>query len=79
MLGWFSATCLALCALPQTAKSLRTRSAGDISLAFLLMWFFGELSGFVYILPYDNWPIIVNYGANCVLVGIILSIKALGR
>ena len=80
-LGWLSAGCLALCAAPQCIKSLRTKQARDLSWAFLLLWFIGEVAGLIYLLPqlltnYQVTPIVVNYALNCVFVGLILAVKA---
>lgn len=77
-LGCVSAAFLAVCALPQTVRSVRTGRADDLSALFLLLWFAGELTGLAYVASLGDLPLIANYGANLVLVGVILAIKFLG-
>ena len=74
--GWLSAACLAACAFPQTVKTLRTRSAADLSWAFLLLWLSGELLGAVYLWgDWDRLPIIANYLVNAALIVPIVAVK----
>lgn len=72
IMGWLSATCLGLCALPQVYKSIRNGNSGSISWIFLWLWFVGEVAGLAYVLPKMDWPLVANYAANSVMVGVIL-------
>lgn len=75
ILGWASALLLALCALPQTIKTVRTGSCEDFSYAFLLLWLGGEMCGLGYVAPSAAWPLIANYACNIAMISIILRYK----
>ena len=71
VIGWIGGICLAVCALPQAIKSYRTKSSGDLSLSFVLLWLVGELLTVAYILTTTmQWPLLINYSINilCLLV-----------
>ena len=46
---------LMLCGLPQLIKSIQTKSAGDLSLSFLVTWFLGEVFMVIHLLMKDTW------------------------
>jgi len=75
LVGWFSAICFAVCALPQAIKCWRTKRADDLSVSFLVLWFLGEGAGLVYMWPKAIWPVIFNYTANLTLIGVIMAYK----
>ena len=79
LVGWMSAALLATCAMPQVVKTARTGRADDLSWAFLLLWFFGELLGLTYVSSSGDLPLVANYGTNALLVGVIVTIKARRR
>ena len=74
-IGWIGSFLLAFCGLPQAYKCWRTKRADDISWMFLLMWGFGELLILVYVIPKLDWPLVFNYAANIIFIGIILRYK----
>lgn len=78
-IGWLSSACFMVCALPQVIKCIKMRSATGLSWAFLLLWFFGELFGIVYVLPKGHRPILANYAANAILIIVILVVKVSER
>lgn len=76
-LGTLGAICLALCAAPQTLKTIRTRSAGDLSWWFLGLWLLGEIAFLLYNILYIGNDIYlnVNYLLNIVFISIIIYYK----
>lgn len=77
IVGWLGGTMLAICALPQTIKTVRTRKAHDISWAFLLLWGGGEILMLIYaiIVLDSNLILLYNYICNAVMIGIIAAVK----
>ncbi|PJE51191.1 MAG: hypothetical protein COV29_02870 [Candidatus Yanofskybacteria bacterium CG10_big_fil_rev_8_21_14_0_10_36_16] len=81
IIGYFGAFLFAICAVPQVVKTWKTKKAGDLSLLFLLFWFFGELLTFTYIIVDDlllgitHYPLYINYLFNIVLVSYLLYAK----
>ena len=78
VLGWMGAVCLALCGLPQAIKTVRTRKADDISFLFLSLWLGGEVLTLAYVLPSLDFPLMVNYLVNILIVGTIMRFKLKG-
>jgi len=70
-LGWLGGILLALCALPQAVASYKQGHSAGISITFLFMWGLGELLVLLYVWPSQDWPLIVNYAVNLVLIAII--------
>jgi uncharacterized protein with PQ loop repeat len=75
IIGWIGSVCLALCGIPQAVKTIQTRSAGDISIMFLLLWLIGEVLTLVYIVPKLDWPLLFNYSVNIIVIAIVLRYK----
>ena len=77
--GWVGAICLACCAVPQAILSVRQGHSDGISKGLLWLWSLGEIFTLIYLLaqPYDNWnwPLVVNYSANIVFIGIVVWYK----
>jgi len=73
-IGYLSAVCLILCAIPEIYVGLKTGVVGA-SRGLLYLWMAGEILGLVYTIWLRNKPLIVNYGMNTLLVGIIIAIK----
>lgn len=74
-IGWLGSVLLALCGFPQAVKSWQDGHSRGLSWMFLLMWTFGEILVFVYILPTGKIPLILNYGINIIFVGVIIKYK----
>jgi len=73
--GLFGAICLGVCALPQTAECIKTRSAGSLSWSFLLLWTIGELCLLAYTVPMKSMALTLNYSFNILLLAIMLWFK----
>ena len=80
-IGWVGGAMLSLCAVPQVYRTWRTKSAGDLSWGFLLLWFFGEILTFAYIIISDvmngltHYPLYLNYFFNTTLVIYLIYAK----
>jgi len=72
IVGCFLLSC---CAVPQVIKTWRTKSVGDLSFYFLLVWFFGDILTGVYVLSDIKWPLFINYFLNGLFVGYLLFAK----
>lgn len=70
---------LACCSFPQVLKTVKTKSAHDISWAFLLMWFGGEILIMVHTIRNLDSDIylMANYACNLVGITIILYYKVM--
>ena len=79
IIGWLSSLFFCICGAPQAYKSYRERSSKGISTSFLLMWLGGELLGIAYILPKNDYPILVNYLINLIFISIILYYKVIDK
>lgn len=77
LIGILGNALLALCALPQAIKSIRTGSAEDLSWGFLLMWGLGEIGAAVYAFAELNKDslLLANYALNMVCIAVILGVK----
>jgi uncharacterized protein with PQ loop repeat len=75
-IGWIGSICFALCGLPQAIQTIKTKSARDISVLFLLLWLIGELLMIIYtIVKIKNMPLLLNYVCNFVCLCPILYYK----
>ena len=74
-IGWIGSILLAFCGLPQAIESYRTKNSDGLTWSFLLMWGVGEIMTIIYIIPKWHWPLIFNYTANIIFIGIILYYK----
>lgn len=74
-LGWIGSIMLALCGLPQAIESFRTKSSDGLTWGFLLLWAFGEIFTFAYIMPKMDLPLLLNYTANIIFLAIIIYYK----
>jgi uncharacterized protein with PQ loop repeat len=73
--AWIGSIALALCALPQTILCVKQKHARGLSWGFIGIWFTGEVCMLSYVFSLWNWPLIFNYGANAVMLAIILTYK----
>lgn len=81
IIGWIGILLFCLCAIPQTIKSWKEKSAKGISWAFLIMWISGEILTTIYTIfqPIILIPLVVNYIVNIFLIGIIIYWKFYGE
>ena len=76
LIGLFGTLMLSFCGIPQALKSIKEKSSKGVSLLFLLMWLFGEVFVFYYVMKTSlDFILLANYLLNIVLVTIILFYK----
>ncbi len=81
VIGWIGAALFAICALPQAVKTFKTKKADDLSWLFLLLWFFGEIFTFIYLIIDDlklnttHFPLYINYVFNTLIVVYLMYAK----
>lgn len=78
-MGYVGSICLALCGIPQAITCYKQGHSEGIAPMFLWLWVLGEVFAAGYIIATQNWPLIVNYAVNTVVVGIILKYKYFPR
>jgi MtN3 and saliva related transmembrane protein len=61
--------------VPQVLQTVRTRSANDISTAWLLLFATGIVLWFIYGMAIWSWPVIIANGLTFVLLLVICWIK----
>lgn len=64
VIGWLGSMLFALCGLPQAVQSYKQKHSNGLAWMFLLMWFFGEVLTFIYVLPKADYPLLANYVVN---------------
>lgn len=66
------ALCLGICPIPQTWKCFQTGKAEDISWAFLLLWFIGDICLLYYgIVAHLPIAIVLNNVLNALCISVI--------
>ena len=78
-IGWISAISLAICSIPQGVKSIQDKHSDGISWLFIILWFIGEVTGLIYVVPLAKIPLILNYTVNVVFTSVILYYKVYPR
>ena len=79
IIGYIGSIMLAICGLPQAIESYKTKSSEGLTWGFILLWFFGELFTFAYIIPKMDLPLLINYSANLIFLIIILYYKIFSK
>lgn len=74
-IGLIGGICLAICGLPQAIQSIRDGHSDGINIFFLLLWTLGEIFTIIYVIPMMSIPLLINYGANLIFLGIIWKYK----
>jgi len=77
-IGYIGGILLAFCSLPEVARTIMDGKC-YIGWGMLVTWGLGELLVFIYILPKKDKPLLLNYGINLVLIGILLYYKIYGK
>jgi len=74
-LGWLGSWLLALCAIPAAYKCWYDGHARGLSSTSLIMWFAGEVMTLLYVLPKQDFPLMLNYASNIALLLVIFYYK----
>ena len=78
VIGWIGALCFAFCAVPQVVKTYRSKSIGDFSWGFLILWIAGEILCGYYVVcttGLSQAPLLANYLANGLMLGYLVYAK----
>ena len=78
-IGWAGSMLFALCGLPQAIESYKQKHSNGLTWMFLLMWLWGEILTFVYVLPKMDYPLLANYAVNFVFLIVIIWFKLFPR
>lgn len=78
-IGWMGSMLFALCGLPQAIQSYKQKHSDGLTWMFLLMWFFGEVFTFAYVLPKMDYPLLANYVVNFAFLIVIMFYKLFPR
>ena len=85
IIGWIGAIAFACCGIPQAIKTRMSKSAKDLSLLFLLLWFVGEVCAIIYVIHNNiqtgvaQLPLLFNYVFNFVILIYLLYAKLMYR
>ncbi len=72
LLGWISATLLAVCGIFQMVETIDLGSVQGLSSWFIVTWFLGEIFGLYYVCKKKQYPLIVNYLLNLLATSVLL-------
>jgi uncharacterized protein with PQ loop repeat len=75
IIGWIGSILFAACAIPQAWMCYKQKHAHGLSWGLLMMWFWGEILTFIYVLPSGKIPLLVNYVFNFLLLLVIIYYK----
>ena len=75
LLGFVAATLTTVAFLPQVVQTWRTRSAGDLSAAWLATFSAGVLCWLTYGVLLESRPVILGNGVTLVLTGTLIYFK----
>ena len=75
LIGWLGSGLLALCAIPLAWECFKQRHANGISNTFIAMWMLGEILTFAYVLPKQDYPLLLNYSLNIVCLLVVIRYK----
>lgn len=70
MIGWLGNMLLAICGIPLAYEAWKNKTI-KINFWFLLVWTLGELLVLVHVIRLGDYPLILNYVANVLLLFIV--------
>lgn len=74
VLGFLGSILLAVCAIPEVVRTVKDNKC-HLGWNFLILWFSGEVSMLIYIIPMGDLPLLLNYILNTILLSIMLVYK----
>jgi uncharacterized protein with PQ loop repeat len=79
--GWISALTFAICAIPQAVQCYKQGHGDGISMAFLWVWFTGEITGIIAVPLTLGWVpwLLVNYIGNTTALLVIMRYRFFPR
>ena len=66
--GWLGGVFLGICGVPQAWQSWKQGHTIGINDWFLLLWGSGEILTFTYVVSNKDWPLVMNYGFNLLIL-----------
>lgn len=75
VIGYIASTCMVLGYLPQTVRTIKTRSTGDIAMGTFLLMGLGGLFFAIQGLLLENWPLLLCNLLTTTMSAIIFGIK----
>lgn len=79
VIAWIGAVSFSICAIPQAWECYKQKHARGLAWSFLILWLVGEGCFLVYSIYLADLPLMVNYVANGLALGIIMYYKARGK
>lgn len=79
VIAWVGAVAFSICAIPQAWECYRHKHAQGLAWSFLILWLVGEVCFLIYSIYLVDFPLMVNYVANGLALGIIMYYKARGK
>ena len=74
-LGFISTVFLGLCSFPLFWGTIKAGHCKNISGWFISAWWIGDMTGIAYIIPLNEMPLLLNYGANSIMASTMLVYK----
>ena len=79
LFGWISSIAFGICAIPQAMMSYKDGHSNGMSNGLLTLWMIGETTGLMYAVGLNELPLMLNYGANALFVGVVMHYKFFPR
>jgi len=76
ILSWIGSFLLAICGAPIAYDAYKNKRS-DISTAFIMLWFFGELFTLIYVVYKQENALTFNYFSNIMFIGVVIYYKFL--
>jgi uncharacterized protein with PQ loop repeat len=73
-IGYIGGLLLAVCGIPEAYKTIINKRC-DVGWGMLVLWFLGEVLMLVYSFWLADFPLIINYVSNFIIVSILLTFK----
>jgi lipid-A-disaccharide synthase-like uncharacterized protein len=74
LVGYLGGFLFAICAFPELYKTIVNKRC-DIGWGMLILWFVGEVLMLFYSFWLADFPLIINYVSNFIIVTILLTFK----
>ena len=73
IIGYIGSLAYALCGLPQAVLSIKNGHSQGISRGYALLSLIGSLLSLIYAVPRGDYVLLLNFGVNIIVWGIILK------
>ncbi len=79
IIEWIGGFLVAVGGIPRLIRTIKDGHARGLEWSFIKLWFGGEIFSFIYLLPTDNLPMVINLGVNTIFTAIIIYYKKYER